>query len=178
MCKAAGPTTPLAGLASPSHSDIPRAQCTTFLHFRFFFCPQNWIFEYISLLIDTIFSNFLLQLRIISQLISFFFNSIITMVGGRILILNVSVENIKKCQLSNRMSYKNFSIKLTSFFIIITNFILIFTMVPIKVVLLMISCKNNIVLIIINHLNKLRNLLQLLCWINNKIVIIVDSCKN
>lgn len=85
----------------------------------------------------------------------FFFNFIITMVGGRILILNVSVENIKKCQLSNRMSYKNFSIKLTSFFIIITNFILIFTMVPIKVVLLMISCKNNIVLIIINHLNKL-----------------------
>ena len=77
------------------------------------------------------------------------------MVGGRILILNISVENIKKCQLSNWINYKNFSIKLTSFFIIITNFILIFTMVPIKVVLLMISCKNNIVLIIINHLNKL-----------------------
>ena len=77
------------------------------------------------------------------------------MVGGRILILNISIENIKKCQLNNWINYKNFSIKLTSFFIIITNFILIFTVVPIKVMLLMIPCKNNIVLIIVNHLNKL-----------------------
>ena len=122
----------------------------------FFFAPKTEFLNINSLLIDTIFSNFLLQLRIISQLIRFFFfNSIITMVGGRILILNISVENINKCQLSNWINYKNFSIKLTSFFIIITNFILIFTVVPIKLMLLMISCKNNIVLIIVNHLNKL-----------------------
>lgn len=121
MCKAAGPSTPLAGLASPSPPltvtyHVPTAPCFCTLDI---FCPQNSIFEYIYKFIyrHIFFKLFFLQLWIISELTSFFFfNSIITMDWGRILILNVSVENTKKCQLNNWMNYKNFSIKWTSFF--------------------------------------------------------------